>query len=236
MKSKSLFAVLAFALINMLTTTASAEVIPGTNLSIDFHSGHVVGAGRNINMIRVPVTDINTGQTTLWDATFKFTFLPNQGFVFEEISSAATSQPGSIANITPGLYLTQFGTCYLLEGPTLLNSSRSLYTLRGTGGTVSGKNCGSGDRFSAQIVSGPAAGHPDIGGRDIVPSLTENWVYGFVSDSGGLSPRPININWQQNELIGVRQSGDQLIVGLFSEEGADFKDPKETAILTRASQ
>lgn len=160
----------------MLTTAASAEVIPGTNLSIDFHSGHVVGAGRNINMIRIPVTDINTGQTALYDATFKFTFLLNQGFVFEKISSVAPSLPNLVrsADITPGLYRTQSGLCLLLEGPTLLNQSRSLYTFRGIGGTVSGINCGSGANFSAQIVSGSAAGHPDIGGRDVVPSLTEN--------------------------------------------------------------
>ncbi len=237
MKSKSLFAVLAFALINMLTTTASAEVIPGTNLSIDFHSGHVVGAGRNINMIRVPVTDINTGQTTLWDATFKFTFLPNQGFVFEEISSAAPSQPGSIANITPGLYQTQSGRCLLLEGPTLLSQSRcSLYTLRGVGGTVSSINCGSGDPFSAQIVSGPAAGHPDIGGRDIVPTLTDNWVYGFMADKGSNASGSPLLSFFPNHLIGVRQSGEQLILGRFSDNSADFKDPVQTLILTRASQ
>lgn len=235
MKSKTLFAVLAFTSISMLTTTASAEVIPGTNLSIDFHSGHVVGAGRNINMIRVPVTDISTGQTTLWDATFKFTFLPNQGFVFEEISSAAPSQPGSIANIATGLYRTQNGVCLLLEGPTLLNQSRLLYTFRGIGGTVSGINCGSGTSFSAQIVSGPAAGHPDIGGRDIVLSLTENWVYGFMADSGGNGGGG-TFSFLQNHLIGVRQSGEQLILGRFSDNVADFKDPVATLVLTRVTQ
>jgi len=232
MKSKTLFAVLALSLISMLTTAASAEVIPGTNLSIDFHSGHVVGAGRNINMIRIPVTDINTGQTALYDATFKFTFLPNQGFVFEEISSVALSQPvQTITSIRTGLYATQSGICYLLEGPTILNDSRSLYTIRGV--RPDGSGCGSQDNFTAQLVSGPATGHPDIGGRDIVPNLTADWSYGFISGKPSFSGQPINNSWLQGNLFGIRQSGEQLIIGLFSEDGADFKDPRQTAILTR---
>lgn len=103
MKTKIMISTFSFGLICFQPTSLSAEVVPGTDFSIDFHAGHVVGAGRNINMIRVPVTDVNTGQTTLWDATFKFSFIPNQGFVFEEISSVSPSQPGSITDVVPGL-------------------------------------------------------------------------------------------------------------------------------------
>ena len=117
-KTKNLCATLSFTLTGMLSATSFAEVIPGTDLSVDFHAGHVVGAGRNINMLRVPVTDINTGKTTLWDASFKFTFLPSQGFVFEEISSAALSQPvRAITDIATGLYLTQDKYCYFIGRP-----------------------------------------------------------------------------------------------------------------------
>lgn len=181
--NKSLAVLLAAVAGSVLSGPAVSEVIPGTNLSVDFHSGHVIGSGRNINMLRVPVTDIDTGQTTLFDASFKFTFLPNQGFVFEEISSVAISQPvQTIANIRTGLYRTQNNLCYLLEGPTILNDSRSLYTIRGV--RPEGSGCSNQDNFTAQIVSGPAAGHPDIGGRDIVPNLTADWSYGFISGGG----------------------------------------------------
>ncbi len=39
-------------------------------------------------------------------------------------------------------------------------------------------------------------------------------------------------------LIGIRQSGEQLILGRFSDEvsGADFKDPRQTVIMTRVEQ
>jgi hypothetical protein len=232
MKTKAIISALSVGLACFLPAGLSAEVIPGTDFSIDFHAGHVVGAGRNINMLRVPVTDINTGQTTLWDATFKFSFIPSQGFVFEEISSVSPSQPGSITDIVPGLYRTQQGRCLLLEGPTLLDGSRSLYTIRG----VQEEGCGSQDNFSAQIVSGIASGHPDIGERDIVINLSDDWTYGFMADRASNSSGSTLQSFSQNHLVGIRQSGEQLILGRFSDGGADFKDPVQTLILTRLVQ
>jgi hypothetical protein len=233
MKTKAIISALSVGLACFLPAGLSAEVIPGTNLSVHFESGNVVGSGRNINMHRVPVVDVNTGQTTLFDVAFRFTFNPADGFIFEQISSVTPSPPVPVTNITPGGYRTQQGVCYLLEGPSIIDANRSLYTIRGVGRDFSVNCNGSGERFTASIVSGPAIGHPDIGNREIVSSLMDNYVYGIISGGGGLSPAIINIGWEQNELIGLRQSGDQLIIGLFSDNGADFKDPVETAILTK---
>lgn len=233
MKTKAIISALSVGLACFLPAGLSAEVIPGTNLSVHFESGNVVGSGRNINMHRVPVVDVNTGQTTLFDVAFRFTFNPADGFIFEQISSVTPSPPVPVTNITPGLYKNQVGTCYLLEGPSMIDANRSLYTIRGVNRDFSA-NCGGLDRFTASVVSGPAIGHPDIGSREIVSSLVNNYVYGFISENdaaGGTGS--ITPNWQQNELIGLRQSGDQLIIGLFSDNGADFKDPVETAILTK---
>jgi hypothetical protein len=233
MRTKAIISTLSVGLACILPTGLTAEVIPGTNLSVHFESGNVVGSGRNINMHRVPVVDVNTGQTTLFDVAFRFTFNPTDGFVFEQISSVTPSPPVPVTNITPGLYRTQQGVCYLLEGPSMIDANRSLYTIRGVNRDFSA-NCGSNvDRFTASIASGSVAGHPDIGNREIVSSLVDNYVYGVVSGTSVLGGHIINPNWEQNELIGLRQSGDQLIIGLFSENGADFKDPVETAILTK---
>lgn len=230
MKVKALFLSLSFSF--MFPLSAPAEVIPGTSLSVHFESGNVVGSGRNINMHRVPVVNVDTGQTTLYDVAFRFTFNPTDGFIFEQISSVTPSPPVPVTNITPGLYKTQAGVCYLLEGPSMIDANRSLYTIRGVD-RDSSLECSGLDRFTAAIASGPAAGHPDIGSREIVPSLIDNYVYGFISDTSSFGGHVIGSNWEQNELIGIRQSGDQLIIGLFSDNGADFKDPVETAILTK---
>ncbi|SCZ87137.1 hypothetical protein NSMM_90104 [Nitrosomonas mobilis] len=40
----------------------------------------------------------------------------------------------------------------------------------------------------------------------------------------------------QNHLIEVRQSGEQLILGRFSDNNTDFKDPAATPVLTRVTQ
>lgn len=232
MKIKAIISTLSVGLACFLSAGLSAEVVPGTNLSVHFESGNVVGSGRNINMHRVPVVDVNTGQTTLFDVAFRFTFNPADGFIFEQISSVTPSPPVPVTNITPGVYQTQRGFCYVLEGPSMIDANRSLYTIRGVDRNFSA-NCEGLDRFAASIVSGPASGHPDIGSREIVPSLVDNYVYGVISGTAAIGGQIINPNWDQNELIGVRQSGDQLIIGLFSDNGADFKDPVETAILTK---
>ena len=233
----------AIALFSLTVSSAllpvTAEVLSGTTLSVNFESANIVGSGRHLNMQRVPVVDINTDITTLYDASFKFTFLPDQELLFEQITSAAVSPPTAVANITPGIYQAQLGSfCYILEGPTALSGNRSLYTFRGTNGITGCNNAK--DGFSAQIVSGPAAGHPDINNRDIVPNLVDNYVYGFLAGGGSFSlGNSLNNNWEQNELIGIRQSGDQLILGLFSEGvdsnnlPNDFVDPRETTILTK---
>ncbi len=191
-------------------------------------------------MRRIPVTDIDTGATTFYDASFRFTFLPGPGFTFEQIQSVAISPPVSEAsNIIPGIYKTQARVCYILEGPTILNANRSLYTIRGVDSTASLDCNGALDQFAAQIVSGAATDHPDIGSREIVPNLPDTYVYGFISADSAFSGHIIGREWNQNELIGLRQSGNQLIIGLFSEgvdnngNITDFRDPRITAILTK---
>ena len=218
-------------LMSSLFLSAKAEIIPGTKLSINFESANIVGSGRHLNMQRVPVINIDTGNITLYDASFKFTFLPEEGLIFEQITSASVSPPTSIANITPGIYSADASACYILEGPTAVNSSRSIYTIRGYQGEAPCTRPI--NFFTAQIISGTASGHPDIGTRDIVPNLTDTYVYGFVASSASNCCGHITVNFNSNELIGVRQSGNQLIIGLFSEEGNDFVDPRETAILTK---
>lgn len=79
MNQKYGLSVLTLALAGTVSMGAQAEAIPGTNLSVDFQSAHIVGAGRNIDVLRVPVTDLTTNQTTHFDASFRFTFRPNEG-------------------------------------------------------------------------------------------------------------------------------------------------------------
>ncbi len=236
MRIKLLTTAALSAFISFTPALSTAEVVPGTTLSINFESANVVGTGRNINMTRIPVTDTDTGNTSYYDASFKFTFSPGSGFTFEQIQSVAISPPVSEAtNIIPGVYKSRNGFCYLLEGPTLLTANRSLYTIRGVNSTASLDCPGNLDLFAGQIVSGIATDHPDIGGRNIVSSLPSTYVYGFVTDNGSSDLA----GWQANELIGLRQSGNQLIFSLFSDgldnngNVADVNTPVASKVLTK---
>ncbi|HHJ39016.1 MAG: hypothetical protein AXA67_11075 [Methylothermaceae bacteria B42] len=219
---------------------AHAEVIPGTDFSVHFESGQIIGSGRNLNMLRVPVTNVKTGKTRLYDAAFKFTFSEGRGFEFEQISSVALTPPLAVTNLVTDIYRTVNGFCFKLAGPTQIGS-RVLFTLTPDASIQGCHSVGVNGELTAQIVSGPASGHPDIGEREIVPFLSDQFVYGVISNSGSVQNNSfdINTNWEENELIGLRQSGDKLILGLFSEgkdnqgKPQDFKDPVETAILTR---
>ena len=235
MKNK-LFAVLSGIVLACTSLNTIAEVLPGTDLSVNFESGHIVGSGRHLNMQRIPVTDLKTGTTTLYDASFKFTFLPADGFIFEEITSAIVSPPViAPTNIIPGVYVGTGGRCYILEGPAGLTNARSVYTFR----SYKDNSCTtSGDSgFVAQITSGSANGHPDIGGRDIVSNLQDTYLYGLVTARGKL--HDIFRGFETHGLVGLRQLNNTLTVNLFSKgvngDGtpADFKDAKKTVTLIK---
>lgn len=225
MKKKSLRDIPAWIVFSMLATVAQAELLPGTNLDVQFQSGHVVGAGRTINMLRIPVTDITTGQTTFFDASFRFSFLPNEGFIFEEIASVALSQPVPTSNIRSGVYRDTSNWCFTVDGPSLVDNGRSFYSIRS-----GGEGCSNNIGFSAHFVTGSAVGHPDIGQRSVAASLNNSWVYGVVSTSvgsGGFG------KWRANGLIGVRQNGDQLTFALFDLNNGDTLEPQQSTVLLR---
>ena len=221
-------------IVTSLFTSASAELISGTDLSINFESANIIGSGRNINMHRVPVTNINTGETTFYDVSFKFTFSNDSGLLFEQISSASISPALSASNLIPGKYLGENSSTitYELSEPSILEGGRLFYTL---------KRSGSGG-FSAQIVSGNATNHPDIGSREITNDLSPTYIYGIVTTAAGCCTSSFIGNgdkWNVNHLIGVRQTGSSLSVTLFSQgedsngKPQDFNSQREGAVLTR---
>lgn len=208
-------------------TIATAEVIPGTQSEIELESAHLVGSGRLINLFRVPITNINTGATNYYDMTLQFAVTPAGAFVFNTVSLQGIARPSGLNALIPGKYVDQSNNEYSLEGPSLVLNNRSTFTLRRLRYA-----------FSAQIITGPAAGHPDIGGREIVPFLPNTYIYGKILD-GSTGFNHIDRDWNANELIGLRQQGNQLVLSLFSQgpdqEGSstDFAEPLVSVLLSR---
>ncbi len=222
---------LASAFIISAVFPAHSERVSGTNLSVHFESAQITGTGTDVKMHRVPVINLKTGKTTFYDAVFKFTFTPGVGLEFVRISSANVSPPLPASNLRTGIYKNIEGRCYRLAGPTELSNGRVLYTLSPVVDETI--DCTRSVMFSAQFVTGKPVGHPDIGGREIASSLTEDYVWGLVATAGICSGTP-SCNWDTSELVGLRQNGEQLILALFSSyRGEDFTAPVDSTVLTR---
>jgi len=213
---------------SFLLSTANAEVVTGTNLSVNLESAHLVGSGRNINALRVPVVNVDNGSTTFFDVSFKLTVDSRGELVFDRFSSASISPPLNTLNFIPGKYSGGTGRDFVLAEPSLLPGGRVLYTL-------------SGNSFSLQFVTGSAKGHPDIGERDIAANLNDTHAYGLITDDtnntgffGGVFNATSSL-WKENQLIGVRQNSNNLQITLFSEgiESEDFNSQRAGAVLNR---
>lgn len=94
---------------------------------------------------------------------------------------------------------------------------------------------------STHIITGSANGHPDIGERAIIDSLSDTLVYGLIAagDTGdtGLNYRDELRSWPITGIIGLRQSGNTLTVSLYSLRNngrmADYSSPRSGVTLTK---
>jgi len=210
---------------------AFAELIPGTDYSVHFESGNIIGTGRSINMHHIPVIDTGTGTTTFYDISFEFTYTPATGLEFNRTSSAALSPLLSSSNLIPGTYKDETGYTFVLDGPSSLPNNRLLYTL-------------SGNAFSTHIITGSVYGHPDIGGRAIIDSLSDTLAYGLIAVGYGQDtyiPNGYLLRyWPTNGIVGLRQTGNTLTISLYSfrDDGVmtDYSSPKLGVTLTRVPE
>lgn len=132
---------------------AHAELIPGTTLSIDFQAAQIQGAGKKINMYRIPVTDTASGHVSYYDAVFDFNFANGQ-IVFDRTSfiNSSTGQISSNENFLPGNYKDPRGNTYTVTGPAT--------TSAGGRQTWSVASTTTGKVFDAMWATGLPTGNP----------------------------------------------------------------------------
>lgn len=171
---------LAVCLAMSLSTAYAAETIPGTTLSIGFEAAQVQGAGRGVNIYRVPVTDVTTGVTTFYDASFQFGVLPDGSIGFTRTTSAAvsTSQLKAADNFVAGVYKDAIGQLYQLDGPVVLAGGRYQYSI---------KSLTAGKQFDATWITGAVTGHPQVGSFATRPTEGSAGAFGLLGvDNFGL--------------------------------------------------
>ena len=64
----------------LISSTAFAADVENSNLDIAFQGAHFQGAGNQVTMLRVPVTNKDTGQTQFFDMSAQFAADKNSFF------------------------------------------------------------------------------------------------------------------------------------------------------------
>lgn len=220
----------AFLMIALLPLTAAVqgEEIPGTGLAIQLESAQLQGIGATLNALRIPVTDVNTGVTSYYNAVFRFTLTPEGEIAFERVQQIALSEPLDYAAFQPGTYATQTGDTYIVSGPASLGDGRLGY------GLISVATASS-ETVSLSWSTGPAVGHPEIGGSEVVAQLGDSYAYGIVGGQVGSNTDFNNAGFSIGEVIGVRQiDPDTITIALFTESnGTDVAFPLSSLTLRR---
>lgn len=132
-------------------------------------------------------------------------------------------------NLQPGEYVDPDGWCFELTNPFVYDETRAAYFIR---------SCTENYTFVMELISGPLEGHPQMGDRFTELDMPDNRIYGLITDQVNFSGTPIH-GWNEFEVFGIRQSGDLLILDLYSELGTfgagDRELPYDTVTLTKST-
>jgi len=138
------------------TAMANAADVANSNLQVSFESAHLQGAGNQITMLKVPVTNKDTGVTQFFDMSAVFAADKNGDLVFKNISSVKSVAFGSANQLLAGHYLDTNMCSWFIEGPSVGSQGRLSWTVYKP---ANNKGCKNSSSRSAQILSGPLAGN-----------------------------------------------------------------------------
>jgi len=134
---------------SMLNVAQAADVA-NSNLQVNFEGAHLQGAGNQITMLKVPVTNKETGVTTFFDMSAVFAADKNGGLLFKNISSVKSVAFGSANQLIAGYYLDENAASWYVDGPSVGANGRLNWSLSKTTGTY---------KRSIQLLSGPLKGN-----------------------------------------------------------------------------
>lgn len=200
---------------------AGAQNITGTNLQIALQNAQVVAAGKDLNMFRIPVKDLNTGTTTFYDATFEFGVMDDGTVGFKRITTLSVSESSLRQgdNFITGTYTDVSGNRYGVTS-TYGASGRMQYHITALD---------TGKAFSASWFPGPVAGHPQNIGSVCRDGTVGAYGYGgnasFEVPSLGLLGRTTTLGFTQS-------SGNQLVVNNFTTSGTANCNTLSSMVLT----
>ena len=169
------------------------------------------GVENRMSITRVPVSDKN-GTIKYYDVSLVFNVDSAGRLTLNTGATKVTASPNvAVGAFKPGIYQGGRFVCdeYTVGAPGIVGGGR-------VAGSIADKNCGLGYlSFSASWVTGPIAGHPNEAALRAAGITYQGYSWGIVGDVGDDWPE---IGWDPGDLIGVVQSGQQLVIHNFGDD------------------
>lgn len=205
MLKKTLLATIAA----LFATSAFAADVDNTNLDIAFQGAHFQGAGNQISMLRVPVTNKDTGKTQFFDMSAEFAADKNGNLLFKNISSVKSVAFASANQLVAGHYLDTDKCSWFVEGPSVTSNGRMSWSFFRPTDNI---GChGSNSKRSGQVLSGPLEGNQ--------LAITQGSAYAAL-----LKKSESNLNYgsySTNDILAAVQNGNSISLSIYDKNGLD---------------
>lgn len=120
---------LVLSSILLSSTMANAADIANSKSEVNFEGALLQGAGNQITMLRVPVTNKETGVTHLFDMSAVFAPDANGDLSFENVSSVKSVVFGSANQLIAGQYKDSNENLWYVDGPSVAANGRLSWIL-----------------------------------------------------------------------------------------------------------
>jgi hypothetical protein len=179
------------------------------------------GLNNQLGITRVPVLDASGG-IKYYDITLVFS-VDNAGKL--TLNSTATKIVASpnvaVGAFSPGTYRGGPDGCdHVIGAPGIVGGGR-------ISGSISTTNCNHYSNFDASWVTGPIAGHPNEAVLRAAGIAFQGYSWGIVGEAASSWT---DIGWNAGDIIGVIQSGRQLVIHNF---GNDNKEDRSAVFTLR---
>ncbi|PSV49182.1 hypothetical protein [Photobacterium indicum] len=183
----------------LASSTVFAADIDNTNLDISFQGAHFQGAGNQISMLRVPVTNKETGKTQFFDMSAQFAADKNGNLIFKKMSSVKSVAFASANQLVAGHYIDTSGRSWYVDGPSAGADGRLVWVIQ--------MPYVSGTSYNAQVMSG---------------SFSENELTKGLSGSDKLAKKASALNYGViggDDIASAAQSGKMISLVRYSSKG-----------------
>ena len=168
------------------------------------------GLDNKLTVNRVPVVDA-AGVIRYYDVALAFNVDSAGKLTLNSTATKILASPNlTVGAFRPGIYLGGAFTCeHVVGAPGVVGGGR-------VSGSIAESDCSV--TFNASWVSGPIAGHPNEGALKVAGITFQGYSWGVL---GGVDDNWQDRGWDQGDLIGVVQSGQQLIIHNFGNDNKE---------------